>query len=97
LSTFFLTLTNPLTILSFAAVFAGLGLGAKPGDFASAGSMVAGVFSGSSLWWLFLSGGMDLFRKQFSQNALFWVNRISGLIIVGFGVFALWGAIMGVA
>jgi hypothetical protein len=40
---------------------------------------------------------MDLFRKQFSQNALFWVNRISGLIIVGFGVFALWGAIMGVA
>src|SRR5690242_16206394 len=52
-STLFLTLTNPMTILSFAAVFASIGL-AVPPDYFSAGLMVAGVFTGSALWWLLL-------------------------------------------
>ncbi|HEY5668693.1 MAG TPA: LysE family translocator [Anaerolineales bacterium] len=90
LSTFVLTLTNPLTILSFAAIFAGLGLGATHGDFASAGILVSGVFLGSAAWWLLLSGGVSLLRQRFDQQVMAWVNRASGVIILGFGVAALW-------
>lgn len=92
-STLFLTLTNPLTILSFAAIFAGLGLAASSGSYASAGVLVLGVFTGSALWWLFLSSGVGLFRDRFNPRALQWVGRISGAIITGFGLFALSGLI----
>ena len=90
LSTFFLTLTNPLTILSFAAIFAGLGVGStSSGDYASAIILVAGVFLGSGSWWFLLSGTVGLVRQRFNPNYLVWVNRISGLIIIIFGVVAI--------
>lgn len=88
-STFFLTLTNPMTVISFAAIFAGLGLADAGGDYVSAGALVLGVFVGSALWWLILSGGVGIFRKRFSFHGLKWVNRISGVIITGFGLLAL--------
>ena len=90
LSTLLLTLTNPTTILSFVAIFAGLGLAsaARP-DYRSAGLLVAGVFAGSALWWLALSGGVGAARGRFTPRALVWVNRVSGLIIAGFGALAL--------
>jgi threonine/homoserine/homoserine lactone efflux protein len=88
-STFFLTLTNPMTILFFAAIFAGLGLGSTNGNYLSAGVLVLGIFIGSSLWWLVLSGGVGLFRAKFNVRRLQWINRISGIIITGFGAFAL--------
>lgn len=90
LSTFFLTLTNPLTILSFAAIFAGLGVGStSSGDYASAVILVAGVFLGSGSWWFLLSGTVGLVRQRFNPNYLVWVNCISGLIIIIFGVVAI--------
>ena len=89
-STFFLTLTNPTTILSFAAIFAGLGVvGAN--DALSAVLLVLGVFLGSAAWWLVLSGGTGLFRSKLSASGLRWVNRVSGTIIAAFGVLALSG------
>lgn len=88
-STCFLTLTNPITILSFAAIFAGLGLASPRGHYLSAGVLVLGVFIGSALWWLILSGGVGLFRTMFSPHGLRWVNRVSGVIITGFGLVAL--------
>jgi len=87
-TTFFLTITNPLTILSFAAIFAGMGVAETSADYAAA-TLVAGVFSGSGLWWLFLSGGVSLFRSKLRIGTLRWVNRASGTIILGFGVIAL--------
>jgi threonine/homoserine/homoserine lactone efflux protein len=90
-STFFLTLTNPVTILLFAAIFAGLGMGGANGSYMSAGVLVFGVFLGSALWWLVLSGGVGLFRNKFNARRLQWVNRISAVIITGFGAFALLG------
>ncbi len=88
-STFFLTVTNPMTILSFAAIFAGLGAGGTSGNYLSAAVLVLGVFGGSALWWLILSGGVSLFRKKFDSRLLRGVNVISGLIIMGFGLAAL--------
>ncbi len=89
-STFALTLTNPMTILSFVAVFAGLGLGASSGR-AAAVALVAGVVLGSSLWWLTLSAGVDRLRGRFDARGLIWVNRFSGAIICAFGLWSLAG------
>jgi threonine/homoserine/homoserine lactone efflux protein len=88
-ATFLLTLTNPLTILSFAAVFAGLGVADASRSYVSAGVLVLGVFTGSALWWLVLSASVGLFRTRFNLQGMQWVNRISGLTITGFGLFAL--------
>jgi len=88
-SAFLLTLTNPITILSFAAIFAGLGLANTSGDYVSAGILVLGVFTGSALWWLALSGGVGMFRAKFTPDWLRWVNRISGAVITTFGLLAL--------
>jgi threonine/homoserine/homoserine lactone efflux protein len=91
LSTFFLTLTNPLTILFFVAVFAGLGIGTEGGHYLLAGILVSGVFVGSAMWWLILCGFTGLLQKLLNPKRLQWLNRISGLIILGFGLFALLG------
>jgi threonine/homoserine/homoserine lactone efflux protein len=88
-STLVLTLTNPLTILSFTAIFAGLGIGTATGDYGSAALLVLGVFSGSAAWWLILSGGVSLFRSKFTPQTLGWVNKAAGIVILGFGVLAL--------
>jgi threonine/homoserine/homoserine lactone efflux protein len=90
LSTFFLTLTNPMTIFFFLAVFAGLGVINASDHYVSAGVMVLGVFIGSAMWWLVLSGFTGILKGLFNIKRLQWLNRISGLIIVGFGLFAFW-------
>jgi threonine/homoserine/homoserine lactone efflux protein len=88
-TTFFLTLTNPMTILFFAGIFAGLGSVSASAHYASAGLMVVGVFLGSAAWWLFLSGITGIFRHKISAAKLALVNKISGVIILAFGVVAL--------
>src|SRR6185295_16454206 len=88
-STLFLTLTNPMTIISFGIVFAGLGLGGPTRDYFAATAMVLGVFLGSALWWLLLSAGVGAFRERLGPPHLRWVNRLSGLIMVAFGLFTL--------
>ena len=90
-STLFLTLTNPTTILSFAAIFAGLGAGDAGGDVLSAMVLVPGVFLGSAAWWFVLSGATGLFRTRLSVRGLRWVNRVSGSVIAAFGVLAISG------
>lgn len=89
ISTFFLTITNPLTVLSFIAIFAGLRLGETTHSYTSASFMVLGVFLGSVAWWLTLSTGVSILREKFTPNLLAWVNRLAGVIIFGFGAAAL--------
>jgi threonine/homoserine/homoserine lactone efflux protein len=87
-STLTLTLTNPMTILSFAAIFAGLGVAAGA-RYLSAASLVAGVFCGSAAWWLTLSTAVGALRHHLAPSGVQWVSRASGAIIAGFGVQAL--------
>jgi threonine/homoserine/homoserine lactone efflux protein len=87
-STLALTITNPATILSFVAVFAGLGLATNGADYRSAIALVAGVFLGSASWWLVLSSGAHLLRDRLSRR-LVWINRASGIILLIFGIVAL--------
>jgi threonine/homoserine/homoserine lactone efflux protein len=83
-STFLLTLTNPMTILSFAAVFAGMGAGAG-GNGASTALLVLGVFLGSALWWLLLSAGAGLFLGKVGSRGMRAVNLVSGVLILSAG------------
>lgn len=89
ISTVFLTATNPTTILSFVAVFAGLGLANINSDYFSATLMILGVFIGSALWWLILSASVSFIKHKISTNVLKLVNKASGLIIFTFGILAL--------
>jgi len=94
-STFALTLTNPMTILSFLAVFAALGLGTTHPEPLAAATLVLGVFAGSALWWLTLSGGVTLLRSRFDARSLRWVNWISGAILIAFGFAAIGSVVFG--
>ena len=89
LSTLLLTITNPLTILSFAAMFAGLGVASSASSTGSAVQMVLGVFLGSALWWGLLSVGVGFLKKRISPAILRGVNVVSGGLIAGLGVVAL--------
>lgn len=88
-STLFLTLTNPTTILSFAAIFAAVGVGAKA-DAISVVLLVGGVFLGSALWWLLLSTGVSFFRDKVGPRGMRAVNVVSGAAILAFGLVAVW-------
>jgi threonine/homoserine/homoserine lactone efflux protein len=84
-STFALTITNPITILAFAAIFAKIGVAESAGLF-TLGALVLGVFAGSLLWWLALSFGLFWVHRIAGTFHLAWLNRISG------GILALSGA-----
>lgn len=84
-STFVLTLTNPMTILSFAAICAGLGVS----TYGNAGLLVLGVFTGSALWWLTLSSCVDMVRSRIDKKRMQWINRGSGAVLMGIGVVIL--------
>ncbi len=95
-STVLLTLANPATILSFVAVFAGLGVGAGSGSsqasyesYGMAAILVLGVFLGSALWWLILSWVAGFFRGRVGMRHLVWINRFSGAILAIFGIAAM--------
>jgi threonine/homoserine/homoserine lactone efflux protein len=87
-STLFLTLTNPMTILSFVAIFAGFGFGSAA-NYVNASVLVLGVFLGSAAWWLILSTGVGLLRSRVNTTWMRAVNWLSGAIICAFGIYAL--------
>lgn len=87
-STFLLKLTNPMTILSFAGIFASFGLGTASEGF-SAAWLVLWVFAGSASWWLVLSCTVAFAKDKMSTSSLMWINRTSGVVIFGFGVLSL--------
>jgi putative LysE/RhtB family amino acid efflux pump len=88
-TTLLLTLSNPLTIVSFLAVFASLGVAAS-GAPGAAATVVAGVFLGSLAWQWGLVALAGLARRWLDAGLLVWVNRASGLLLLGFAGWLLW-------
>ena len=88
LSTLGLTLTNPPTILAFAAIFAGLGL-ASSTDYRAAALIVGGVFLGSALWWLILAGAASRLRHRITPRLARGINLVSGVTILAFAAWQL--------
>ena len=87
-STVLLTLTNPMTIITFTAIFASINLDTG-GTYGSAGLLVFGVFLGSAAWWLSLSLGIGLLRNRSNDQIIVWVNRLAGIIIIAFGIYSI--------
>ena len=87
IATFFLTLTNPATILDFMALFTGLRVDVA--GYEQGLSFVGGVFLGSACWWFLLSGAVGLFRKHISTRIILWINYVAGVAICSFGIWAL--------
>lgn len=92
-STFVLTITNPITILAFLAIFAGVGLTGAEATLGRAAILVLGVWLGSLLWWAALAFAAGMLRLSFRRNHLVWINRGSGGILVVCGV-ALLGSLL---
>jgi len=88
-TTFILTFSNPVTILSFIAIYAGWHVPSLQGRYFAAALLALGVLIGSALWWVGLFIGMTAFREKFSLDALAWVHRVSGALMVGFGIVIL--------
>ncbi len=88
-SMFLLTLTYPMTILIFLGIFAGLGIRDARGNYASVAALVLGVFTGSMFWWAILSSFIGSLRTKIRTQNWQWVNRISGTLILGFGLAVL--------
>jgi threonine/homoserine/homoserine lactone efflux protein len=89
LGTFFLTLSNPLIILSFMAVFAGLGLTDENTNYLAASLLVAGVFVGSIAWWIFLTSFLRIFHTKVNQKTIALINKYSGILIAGCGLLIM--------
>ena len=89
LSAFLLTLTNPMTILSFAAVFAGAGVAEAAAGTLAPALLVLGTFVGSSLWWLILTSGVGLLQEKLNSRVVHAVNRVSGIVLLTFGAWSL--------
>lgn len=92
-SAFVLTITNPITILAFLAIFASIGFSGPEATLGRAGILVLGVWLGSLLWWAGLALGAGMVRLSFDRNHLVWINHGSGGILVVCGV-ALLGSLV---
>lgn len=88
-STLFLTLANPGAFFALAAIFAGVGAVKAEVHYGLAGSLVGGVFIGSVLWWCILSNIASVFLGKLGSARLARLNKISGMIITGFGLLVL--------
>ena len=99
-SIFLLTLSNPMTIMFFSAVYAGLAVG--DGTFsadalggAGFALFALGIWGGSFSWWLVLVSVVTAVRSRFKPAQLVWLNRASGLVIAGFGLWVLVQGVVG--
>ena len=88
LMTLGLTLTNPMTILSFAGLFAGVS-GLRGFPLTEIPALLIGVFAGSAVWWLALAFVIGLIRHKISPTTMLWINRGSATAIIGFGLYVL--------
>jgi threonine/homoserine/homoserine lactone efflux protein len=88
-SSFFITVFNPLTVIAFGAAFAGRNLAGVGASLPDAALLVAAVFCGALAWWTIICTAAVSLRHRFTGMGLLWLNRVSGAIILAFGVAAL--------
>lgn len=86
-SIYLLTMANPMTILSFSGIFAALGIDGR--EVLQAVLLTAGAFVGSAAWWLVLTAVVDRARGRVTLRVLSWVNRVSGSLLIAFGLLAV--------
>jgi threonine/homoserine/homoserine lactone efflux protein len=92
-SALILTLMNPALIFSFVAIFASLGIVSTKTNPISTLLLIGGVFSGSAIWWVFLSGMARRLKTQFTESFIKKINYVSGVLIAGFGLVMVGSAL----
>jgi len=89
ISAFLLSLTNPVVILFFAASFAALGFTKETLTFFTSFLVILGVFAGAITWWVSITAIISAFRKKIKLRGLFWINKISGIIVLILGIITI--------
>lgn len=92
LSVFLITIANPALILYFVALFAAFGLNKEMGQLNGVAILV-GVFAGGAVWWIIVTGLVNMLRRRFRPRHLLWVNRIAGSLITVLGLVVLIGTL----
>lgn len=90
-SAFLLTVSNPITLLAFAAAFAAMDVSPANDSMPLALALVIGVLVGACAWWLSLCTGVRLMHKKLTDIHLLWINRSSGVMLIGFAAYLLLG------
>ena len=85
-SVFLLTVSNPMAIFLFVALFAYVNVVADGENFMSAGAILGGVLFGASLWWFTLTSFVNMYRKRFRIRQLWWINKIAGAVVMLIGI-----------
>jgi threonine/homoserine/homoserine lactone efflux protein len=88
-SAFILTITNPITMLTFSPVFLAVGAVVAPDDRPAAWTLILGVFAGSCLWWVMLCALAEVFRRKLNSARMLIIHRISAGMILFFGIVVL--------
>ncbi len=89
ISVFLLTVSNPMAIFFFLAMFAGVNLASGPMNIFYVGLVVAGVAIGSATWWFVLTTLVNIFRHRFRLKSIWWMNKVAGVIIFFLGIAAI--------
>jgi len=89
LTSFAVTISNPITILAFGAIFAGFNMVTTQSSAITITALVITVFSGALLWWMLLIGIVSIFKKKIRLRHLWWINKITGLSIIAFAIFVV--------
>jgi threonine/homoserine/homoserine lactone efflux protein len=86
---FLLTITNPMAVFFFLAMFAGINIGDESLSLFDMSNLVLGVFSGAAAWWFTLSAIVNLLRHRFRLKIIWWMNKVAGVIIFLLGIAAI--------
>ena len=89
LSLFFLTVSNPITIVIFMAVFASMSVFGEASSITKQLLVVGGVLAGGGVWWYTVSTLVNIFRKKFRLRVLITINRVSGMLIASLGALVI--------
>lgn len=88
-SSFLVTIVNPITILAFVSIFAAIHVSTTVDGLMGSWTIVVGVLLGALAWWSMLASVASVLRQRFTERSLRWLNRVSGAVILGFGVYGL--------
>lgn len=93
-----MVITNPATLFFFVASFGAAGIAGighdTPEHRLNAALVLAGVFSGSMIWWLFISSAAHAFRNRVTDRHLAWLNRVTAVALTVFGVAAVGAGVL---
>lgn len=82
LTAFFLTVSNPLSIFIFIAIFSSYSLVLQLSQLFEALLIIGGIFLGGASWWFMLTGLANMFKHKLTINTLWWANKIIGMGVI---------------